>query len=121
MAAVATWPAAILSCPPLTVIPAQAGIQNGTEKTRPLPPRRRRIPAYAGMTVERAGSGNPAHLLMARTSIYPPATAKRTFSLDKVATSSSESSLFSCCRSRDWRSSSRERSKSAMALSLVSP
>ena len=37
------------------VIPAQAGIPNGTEKTRPLPPNRRRIPAYAGMTVGEAG------------------------------------------------------------------
>ena len=59
--------------PPPTVIPAQAGIPtvegrrslpdrpsrvsgnpDGTEKTRPLPPNRRRIPAYAGMTVETA-------------------------------------------------------------------
>ena len=33
-----------------TVIPAQAGIQNGVEKPIPLLSRRR-IPAYAGMTV----------------------------------------------------------------------
>ena len=29
-----------------------SGNPDGTEKTRPLPPNRRRIPAYAGMTVE---------------------------------------------------------------------
>ena len=28
-----------------------SGNPDGTEKTRPLPPNRRRIPAYAGMTV----------------------------------------------------------------------
>ena len=28
-----------------------SGNPNGTEKTSPLPPNRRRIPAYAGMTV----------------------------------------------------------------------
>ena len=35
---------------PSTVIPTKVGLPNGTEKTRPLPSRRR-IPAYAGMTV----------------------------------------------------------------------
>ena len=43
---------------PETVIPAlfyrhsrASGNPDGTEKTSPLPPNRRRIPAYAGMTV----------------------------------------------------------------------
>ena len=32
-----------------------SGIPNGTENTSPLPSNRRRVPAYAGMTVENSG------------------------------------------------------------------
>ena len=59
-----------------TVIPAYAGIPvegrqsphrhsrvsgnpDGTEKTSPLPPNRRQIPAYAGMTVGVSGENYP--------------------------------------------------------------
>ena len=36
----------------IAVLPAQAGIPNGTEKTNPVAAALRGIPAYAGMTVE---------------------------------------------------------------------
>ena len=42
------------SRPPLTVIPAQAGIQDGTDKNRHTAIRVFWIPAYAGMTVRGA-------------------------------------------------------------------
>ena len=38
--------------PPLDRHSRVSGNPDGTEKTSPLPPNRRQIPAYAGMTVE---------------------------------------------------------------------
>ena len=53
----AIFPAALSTVNPVipTVIPAYAGIPNGTEKTIRLPAALYGIPAYAGMTVEVAG------------------------------------------------------------------
>ena len=56
--------------PPLYRHSRVSGNPDGTEKTSPLPPNRRRIPAYAGMTVGAVNSRSIQTKILSILSIH---------------------------------------------------